>query len=88
MNSLLCFFINLGGTNPNYAHTNLYCFLPILEYALAKLNVLPKRNFDSVDEFLDFFKVNKNLLIDATERIRHRKKEYQEQKKYYNDEAV
>ena len=20
MNSLLCFFINLGGTNPNYAH--------------------------------------------------------------------
>jgi len=78
---VLGFVFNCKGKT---AHTNLYCFLPILEYALAALNVLPKRNFDSVDEFLDFFKDNKNLLIDATERIHHRKKDYDEQKKYYN----
>lgn len=66
------------------AHENLYKFLPILELALATLDVLPKRKFESVDQFLDFIKENEDLLIDATERIHHRKKDYDEQKKYYN----
>jgi hypothetical protein len=66
------------------AHENLHKFLPILEMALESLNVLPKRKFDSVDEFLDFVKENEDLLIDATERIHHRKKDYEEQKQFYN----
>jgi hypothetical protein len=66
------------------AHENVYKFLPILELALETLKVLPKRKFDSVDEFLDFIKENKDLLIDATERIHHRKQNNEEQKKFYN----
>lgn len=66
------------------AHENLYKFLPILELALSTLKVLPKRKFDSVNEFLVFLKENKELLIDATERIHHRKQDNEAQKKYYN----
>ena len=66
------------------AHTNLYKFLPILENALQTLGVLPMRKFDSVEAFLEFTKEHEDLLIDATERIHHRKKDYEEQKKFYN----
>jgi hypothetical protein len=48
------------------------------------LNVLSKRKFDPVDQFLKFIKENEDLLIDETERIHHRKKVYEEQKKFYN----
>ncbi len=78
---VLGFVFNCKGKT---AHENLYKFLPILENALETMNVLPKRKFDSVEEFLEFIKGNKDLLIDATERIHHRKKDYEEQKKFYN----
>ena len=78
---VLGFVFNCKGKT---AHENLYKFLPILENALETLNVLPKRKFDSVEEFLEFIKENEDLLIDATERIHHRKKNYEEQKKFYN----
>lgn len=78
---VLGFVFNCKGKT---AHENLYKFLPILELVLDSLNVLPKRKFDSVDEFLNFVKENEDLLIDATERIHHRKKDYEEQKQYYN----
>ena len=80
-------FDNLGfifSCSGKTAHTNLYNFLPILEDALKALNVLPMRKFDTVDEFVEFFKDYKDILIDATERIHHRKANYEEQKTYYN----
>ena len=78
---VLGFVFNCKGKT---AHENLYKFLPILELALDELNVLPKRKFDTVDQFLDFIKENEDILIDATERIHHRKKDFEEQKQYYN----
>lgn len=78
---VLGFVFNCKGKT---AHENLYKFLPILEFALETLNVLPKRKFDSVEEFLTFVKEQEDLLIDATERIHHRKKDNEEQKEYYN----
>lgn len=80
-------FENLGfifGCSNKTAHENLYKFMPILERALKELNVLPKRNFDTVDEFIEYIKDNGNLLIDATERIHHRKSDYEAQKELYN----
>lgn len=78
---VLGFVFNCKGKT---AHENLYKFLPILELALKTLNVLPKRKFDSVEQFVEFVKENKDILIDATERIHHRKKDNEEQKKFYN----
>jgi hypothetical protein len=80
-------FDNLGfvfSCSGKTAHTNLYKFIPILENALKTLNVLPMRKFDTVDEFIEFFKEHKDILIDATERVHHRKANYEEQKTYYN----
>ncbi len=72
------------GCGRNAAHENVYKCLPILESTLADLDVLPKRQFDSVEEFIEFTKTYKDILADATERTHHRKKEQEEQKKYYN----
>jgi len=66
------------------AHENLYKFLPILEDALQSLGVSPARKFKSVQEFIEFTKENEDILIDATERIFHRKRDYQAQKEFYN----
>jgi len=78
---VLGFTFNCSGKT---AHDNLYKFLPILERTLDKLDVLPKRSFQSVDEFIEFTKAHQDLLIDATERLHHRKKDQEEQRKYYN----
>ena len=78
---VLGFTFNCSGKT---AHENLYKFLPILENALEILHVLPKREFDSAKEFIDFIKGEKDILIDATERIHHRKKDNETQKKFYN----
>lgn len=78
---VLGFTFNCSGKT---AHENLYKFLHILEKTLDKLSVLPKRSFETVDEFIAFTKDHKDLLIDATERIHHRKKDQEEQRKYYN----
>ena len=77
---VLGFTFNCSGKT---AHENLYKFLPILEAALDKLDVLPERGFESADEFIEYAKSHGDIIIDATERLHHRKKEYQEQKKYY-----
>lgn len=78
---VLGFVFNCSGKT---AHENLYKFLPILENALETLHVLPKRSFNSVKEFVEFFKKQEDILIDATERIHHRKKDKETQKKFYN----
>lgn len=66
------------------ANENFNKFAPILEAALAKLDVLPKRTFEDAEEFIDFLRDHEEILVDATERLHHRKKNNQEQKKYYN----
>lgn len=72
------------GCSNKTAHENLHKFLPHLKAALNELNVLPKREFESVEEFIEFTKKYKDIIIDVTERLHHRKKNYDEQKKYYN----
>lgn len=71
------------GCSGKTAHTNLYKLLPILEHCLENLKVLPRRKFDTVEDFIAFTKSHTDLLIDATERLHHRKKDKEEQKKYY-----
>ncbi len=76
---VLGFVFNCSGKT---AHENLYKFLPILENALETLNVLPKRKFDSAKEFIELIKKQEDILIDATKRIHHRKKDKEVQKKF------
>lgn len=62
------------GCSGKTAHENLYKNLSILEIVLRKLQVLPKRKFDSVEEFVAYTKEQEDVIFDATERIHHRKK--------------
>jgi len=75
------------GCSGKTAHQNLYKFLPVLELALESLDCLPKRSFESVEEFIEFMSKHQDLLIDATERLHHRKKDQEEQKKYYTKKS-
>ena len=57
-------------------------------FSIEELKVLPKRSFDSVEEFIEFTKMQKEILLDATERLHHRKKDNEEQKKFQNIEIM
>ena len=79
---VLGFTFNMKGKN---AYTNVNSLLIVLEKTLHKIEVLPKRNFETDKEFKEFMKKHGDkIIIDATERSHFRKKENEEQKKYYN----
>ena len=60
-------------------------FLPILERALGKACVLPKRKINNMKEFAENFGDNlKDLFIDGSERITQRPKNTKQQRKLYS----
>lgn len=58
--------------------------LPLLEKALGRTTVLPKRKITTVAEFLAAFPEVKDLFIDGTERPVRRSKKYHKQAKNYS----
>jgi hypothetical protein len=59
-------------------------FERILEKALGKKLVLPKRKISSLDEFLEAFPEARDIIIDGTERPIRRPKNNQKQRKNYS----
>lgn len=59
-------------------------YLPLLEKALGKKCVLPKRKIRSVHEFLQTFPTTKEIFIDGTERRVQRPKNKEEQTNHYS----
>jgi hypothetical protein len=70
----------LIGTDSGNAHGNFQKYLPVLESALIKMDKMPKREFKTLAEFEDYFKENKDIIIDATEHQTQRPKGYDAQK--------
>ena len=58
--------------------------LPILETTLGQKQVLPARKIRSVEEFLQLFPHEKDLLIDGTERRTQRSSHTKTQRKHYS----
>ena len=58
--------------------------LPLLEKALGRVTVLPKRRITTVEEFLAAFPEVKDLFIDGTERPVRRSKTYYKQTRNYS----
>ena len=54
------------------AHYWVHKLLPILSAALAKLGMLPKREFSTPEELKEALEEARKILIDATER-KHRR---------------
>lgn len=58
--------------------------LPILEKALDRKMVLPKRKIDNINEFITLFPDIKDVFIDGTERAIQRSADYKKQKLNYS----
>lgn len=70
----------------NRSQTNrwMHQLLPILEKALDRRVVLPKRRIENVEAFLKLFPDVKDLFIDGTERRVERSSEYKKQRLDYS----
>ena len=70
----------------NRSQTNrwMHQLLPMLEKALDRRVVLPKRRIENVEAFIKSFPEVKDLFIDGTERRVERSSEYKKQKLDYS----
>ncbi len=66
------------------ACTNVHKLLPILIRALDKAGVLPRRQFESVEELRAAFADVEELLVDATERPHRRPQDAEAQRQKYS----
>ncbi len=66
------------------AHYWVHKLLPILSAALAKLGMLPKREFSTPEELKEALEEARKILIDATERKHRRPSKDEEQKELYS----
>jgi len=78
---LLGFVSGMDGSN---AKRNQTLGLEVLKNALAKLAVLPKRNFETSQEFKEYFEQHKTLILDATEQRVQRPQANDVQKTFYS----
>ncbi|GAB4408985.1 MAG: hypothetical protein OHK0053_35800 [Microscillaceae bacterium] len=78
---MLGFVSGMDGSN---AKRNQRLGLEVLQDALSKLGLLPKRSFENVEEFNAYFKAHKKLIIDATEQRIQRPKDKEAQKESYS----
>jgi hypothetical protein len=78
---LLGFVNGIDGSN---AKRNQTMGIEILKDTLSKINVLPKRNFESVHDFKTYFEEHKTLILDATEQRVQRPQDNEVQKEYYS----
>lgn len=72
------------GMDGSKACTNVHALWPVLKRALATHDVLPKREFGSVEELREAFADIAELFIDATERPHVRPQDDEEQRKKFS----
>lgn len=66
------------------ACTNVHALWPVLKRALAKCEVLPKREFASIEELREAFAEVSDLFLDATERPHARPQDNEAQRKTFS----
>lgn len=77
----LGFVTGMDGSN---AKRNQSLGLKVLSETLAALNLMPKRKFESVSEFEDYFAKHHTLILDGTEQRVQRPSDNDEQKENYS----
>ncbi len=63
---------------------NIHKLTPILAKTFEEIGVKPKRKIDSPDEFKEVFGAASELIIDVSERIYFRSKNYENQKQDFS----
>jgi len=77
----LGFIFGLDGSNVNRRKK---LALRIMHVTLTKLGVMPKREFEDIEEFKAYFKEHKSLILDGTEQRIQRPSNQEEQKDFYS----
>lgn len=72
------------GMNGSNARRNLEIATRVLRASLTPLGVMPKREFEDVAEFEEYFKEHKTLILDGTEQRMQRPDNQTEQKVCYS----
>ncbi len=72
------------GLDKSKACTNVQALVPVLKRTLKKLDVLPAREFSSVDDLRAAFRDIQDLFVDATEREHTRSQDDEEQRKTFS----
>jgi hypothetical protein len=78
---VLGFVFGMDGSN---AKRNQDVAVRVLRAALLELDVMPKRDFKDVEEFEEYFKAHKVLILDGTEQRIQRPENQQVQKACYS----
>ena len=66
------------------AHERLYELAPLLHETLVRLEMMPKREFQNVEELMHALDGIDEIIIDATERAYRRPQEAQQQQDHYS----
>lgn len=66
------------------AHERLYELSPLLHEALVQLEMMPQREFQSVEELMQALDGIDEIIIDATERAYRRPQDAQQQQAHYS----
>jgi len=66
------------------AHENLYKLIPVLHQTLVALDVMPAREYRTVEEMKDALSGIDKIIIDATERQMRRSTDDETQKEHYS----
>ncbi len=74
----------LVGIAPSNAKRNQALGINILLKALESTGDMPKRSFQSVEEFQKYFEQHKKLILDGTEQRTQRPKDQEQQKTMYS----
>ena len=72
------------GMGRSKANENLHKLAPILMNTLVRLDVMPQREFTSVDEMQAAFQGIDRILIDVTERLYRRSQDDDTQREHYS----
>lgn len=72
------------GLDRSKAHENLYKLVPVLYQTLVELEMMPAREFASVEEMKAALQGIDSVIIDVTERVMRRSTDAETQKEYYS----
>lgn len=72
------------GTHPSSIHYNFKKGVQILHDTLAENGLMPARHFETMDEFIEYFKKEEKLILDATEFKIQRPADPEKQKEMYS----
>lgn len=72
------------GRTPSSVHYNFKKGIQILHDTLVESNLMPARHFETIEEFIEYFKKERKIILDATEFKIQRPSDAEKQQEMYS----